>query len=83
MNASSDAKFTALQDYVTRIQRVDFANRKKSKTKDLPVNITMQCTIFPTFSQLKIHCKNTLNTPLDAKFNSLSNHMSCIERIDF
>ena len=82
MDASLDAKFTALSDYITRIQRVDFANCKKSEKKDLLVNITMQSTIFPTFSQLKIHCKNTLNTLLDAEFNFLSNHTSYIERID-
>ena len=33
LNASFDAKFTALRDYVTRIERVDFENPKKSEKK--------------------------------------------------
>ena len=32
---------------------------------------------------LQIHCNATKTLPVDAEFNSLSNHMSCIEGIDF
>ena len=32
---------------------------------------------------LHSHCNATKTLPVDAEFNSLSNHMSCIERIDF
>ena len=51
-NASLNAKLTALQDIVTRIHRLDFANFKNSE-KNLTINITMQCTIFSNFSLLK------------------------------
>ena len=32
---------------------------------------------------LQIHCNAMKTQSVDAEFNSLSNHMSCIERIDF
>ena len=71
LNASLDAEFNILKQYVPLIEWTDFKNRIKSEKKS---NHTDYCEIphiFRIFFLIKIHWKNTLNASLNAEFNAV------------
>ena len=43
--------------------------------------MTAVCKLFNI--NLQSYCNGTKTSPVDAESNSLSNHMSCIDKIDF
>ena len=83
MNASLDTNYTALQDYVTPIERVDFANPKTSEKKIYFSTSPCTTQFFQFFSTSKIHCNKTLTISLDAQFNGLWEQISQIQKTDF
>ena len=66
LNASLDAEFNILKQYVPLIERTDFKNRIKSN----PTDYCEIPHIFRIFFLIKIHWKNTLNASLNAEFNA-------------
>ena len=83
-NNSFDAEFHALQACVIGLRRFDFETVKNSQIKRSSVLIWIRTPdIFPVFSLIEIHCKETFNESFDAEFYGVQACLIWLERFDF
>ena len=79
-NASLDAQYNALKEYVLLIEGTHMQKPEKKR-----LNNTDFCAIahiLPLFFSGKIHSKNTLNASLNAEFNAPKEYVVLIEATD-
>ena len=83
-NYSFDAEFYTLKACVIWLERIDFETVENSQIKRASVLICIPTLdIFPVFSLIQIHCKETFDNSFGAVFNALQICVILLERFDF